>query len=126
MKDYRRLRFSRTSEDRINPNCHPVVFMSSTAISDLVAGHEERMQGNIGRIHNEAGPIPKCNCLICKYYWSTKTKGLEHEMTGRHCYACLNKRYASQLKRYGRNNARRWLAKEKQKMARYDHTENSV
>lgn len=54
--------------------------------------HEERIQGHIGRIHNEAGPIPNCDCQICRYYHNTKTVGPEHTNTGCACWVCEKER----------------------------------
>lgn len=55
--------------------------------SDHYAGHEERILGHIGRIHNEAGPIP-----TCEYFRKTKTAGPHHVMGGCACKVCEKKR----------------------------------
>lgn len=56
--------------------------------SEHYTGHEERILGHIGRIHNEAGPISGCDCPICFYYHQNKTTGPKHTKTGCACWVC--------------------------------------
>ncbi len=81
--------------------------------SDHFAGHEERILGHIGRIHNEAGPISACECQICEYYRKAKTTGPEHILAGCACKVCEKIR-----KRIAKEKGYKYIPHSRRKMGR--------